>query len=80
MAARKRTAIKAGGMPEAWRERIQTAMLTKRLEDHAKGDLEMTATQIKAAEILLKKVAPDLQSIAIGQDPDLEPLAVKWIG
>jgi hypothetical protein len=35
----------------------------KRLKDHALGKLEMTATQIKAAEILLRKVIPDLRAV-----------------
>lgn len=77
MAARKRTAIRPGGMPEAWRERIQATVLVKRLMGHVNGEIELTPTQVNAANILLKKVAPDLQSIAHGQDPDLEPIGVE---
>jgi hypothetical protein len=42
------------------RERIQAAQLVNQLQDHALGKIEMTRTQIKATEILLKKILPDL--------------------
>jgi hypothetical protein len=45
---------------EEWKLRIKATHLVSRLHDHALGEVEMTPTQIKAAEILLKKVAPDL--------------------
>jgi hypothetical protein len=38
-------------------------MLIKRVYGHAIGEVEMTQTQLRAAEILLKKTLPDLQSI-----------------
>lgn len=48
---------------DKWRAGIRVGMLRKRLEDHALGECEMTATQIRAAEILLKKAIPDLSSV-----------------
>ena len=45
------------------RERVQAGMLLTRLLDHALGNVEMTATQITAANILLKKVMPDLTAV-----------------
>lgn len=45
---------------EEWKLRIQASNLVKRLHDHAMGEAEMSPTQIKAADILLRKVAPDL--------------------
>lgn len=47
------------------RERIRVGVLIDRLQKHAEGTLKypMTPSQIKAAEILLKKKLPDLQSI-----------------
>lgn len=77
MAARKRTAIRPGGMPELWREKIQASMLVNRLMDHVNGKIELTPTQVNAANILLKKVAPDLQSVAHGQDPSLDPIKLE---
>ena len=50
---------------EKWRDRIDAAMLLKRLTDHVVGTSEMSPTQLKAAEILLKKVAPDLKAIEL---------------
>jgi len=47
------------------RERIQTSQLINRLEGHALGDIEMTQSQMKAAEILLRKSLPDLSSVAL---------------
>ena len=48
-------------MPEHWRSKIQTGNLLTRLNNHAQGKIEMTSSQIKAAEILLKKTMPDLK-------------------
>ena len=47
------------------RERIQTSMLINRLEDHAVGKVELTTTQVRSIEILLKKSLPDLQSVEL---------------
>ena len=58
MAARKRT-----WTPDVVRKRLRVSMLAKRLRDHALGQNEMTATQIKAAEILLRKAWPDLKAV-----------------
>jgi len=56
------------------REKIQTSQLINRLVSHAKGEAEMTATQVRAAEILLKKALPDLQSVQLsGTDADGNP-------
>ena len=55
MAARNRP-----GLSENTRLRIKTSMLVKRLEDHVHGDVEISATQLRAIEILLKKTLPDL--------------------
>lgn len=55
MAARK-----TGNLNASWRERIQTSMLINRLQDHVKGKVELSPTQVTAALGLLKKTAPDL--------------------
>lgn len=49
-------------LSEAWREKIRTSMLVNRLQNHAAGRIEMTQTQIRAAEILLRKRLPDLSA------------------
>lgn len=37
------------------REKIRASMLVDRLEKHAEGEIELTATQVQAAKILLDK-------------------------
>jgi hypothetical protein len=56
MAARKKKQ-----QTESTKDRIKAGLLMNRLENHALSDEEiMTSTQIRAAEILLRKVVPDL--------------------
>lgn len=63
MAARLAPTNGRAWTPDKVRQRIRVALLSKRLQDHALGKLEMTDSQRKATEILLKKTLPDLQSI-----------------
>jgi hypothetical protein len=58
MAARTRKVLH----DERTKEKIQTTQLINRLQNHALGLVEMTPTQVRAAEILLKKTTPDLSS------------------
>jgi len=58
MAARKRK-VTLG--PE-WREKIRASMLINRLQNHVIGRIEMSSTQLRAAEVLLKKTLPDLSA------------------
>jgi len=60
MAARKRI-----GLSENTRERIKTTMLVNRLTDHILGKVELSATQVRGIEILLKKTLPDVSSIQV---------------
>lgn len=48
------------------RKKIQASQLVNRLTDHALGGVELSATQIKAIEILLRKSVPDLSAITLG--------------
>ena len=56
---------------DATREKIRTTQLVKRLTAHAFGEkypqskkvVMLTATQVRAIEILLRKTMPDLQSV-----------------
>jgi hypothetical protein len=50
------------------RAKIQTSQLINRLTDHALGKTELTATQVRAIEVLIKKTLPDLQAIAHSAD------------
>lgn len=49
--------------PQKVRDRIRVSMLVKRLTDHVVGKQEMSPTQLKAVEILLKKSLPDLSAV-----------------
>lgn len=61
-------------------ERVDAGQIAERLVDHilSDGDL-MTTSQIAAANILLKKVIPDLKALEHSLDPDSGPLAVNVI-
>ena len=50
------------------RQRIKAAGITKRLEDHVVGKVQMSASQVQAALGLLKKVVPDLSATEINAD------------
>ena len=42
---------------------INTIKLINRVQSHAHDELEMTATQLQAAEMLLKRTVPSLTSV-----------------
>jgi len=56
MAARKNKLT----LTDAWKAKIQVSVISGRLYDHLQGKNSMSPTQIKAADILLKKLIPDL--------------------
>lgn len=54
---------------EQVREKIRAGVLIDRLHKHAEGSLEMTASQIRAAEVLLDRSVPKLSQIQHSGDP-----------
>lgn len=44
----------------AWRDKCKAGNLMCRVLKHANGEVEMTSSQLKAAEIYLRKTVPDL--------------------
>lgn len=50
---------------EEYRLSIDAKFIIKRLAQHIKGEVRMLPTQVKAAEILLKKCMPDLCQIDV---------------
>src|SRR5262245_26351572 len=53
---------------EATRAKIRAAYLIRRLQDHVKGKISLTPTQVRSAEILLRKIVPDLtQTSVVGE-------------
>lgn len=47
------------------RAKIQASQLINRLTNHALGEIDLTPTQVRAIEILLKKSVPDLSAISL---------------
>lgn len=64
--------------PQKVRDRIKTGVLIKRLSDHVLGKQDMSQTQVRAAEVLLKKSLPDLQAVDLTAKGDPEhPLMIS---
>jgi urease alpha subunit len=74
MAARKRKTT----LSDSWKEKIRTSMLINRLNSHIFEDVEISQTQMRAIEILLRKVAPDLKAVEVTGNDD-NPLAITTI-
>jgi len=65
---------------EKWREKIRASMLINRLRNHVLGRLEMSNTQIRAAEILLARVMPTLQAMDLNAvDDEGRSLAIALV-
>ncbi len=69
------------------RRRIQVGNIISYLERHLAGEVELSTTQLKAAEILLRKTLPDLTSVELSGEvstpyvlraPKVQKNAVEW--
>lgn len=60
------------------RTKIQASQIINRLQKHIVGDIEMSASQVNAAKILLGKSLPDLSSVQLSGDTE-NPVAVSLI-
>lgn len=60
------------------RDKIRAAVILERLERQALGELEppMTKDQITAAQIVLKKVIPDLQAMTLSGNSSADPVNI----
>ncbi len=77
MAARKRKI----NLTDDWKAKIKASMLVNRLYGHALGDIEMSQSQIKAAQVVLNKLVPDLnrsEHIGEGGGPVQHSLKVSF--
>ena len=75
MAARKRQVR----LSEEWRERIRSAAILQRLDRAAMGEVDMTPSQLKAAEIVLRKTIPDLNKTELsGPDGGKIQMGAHW--
>ena len=67
--------------PQKVRDRIRVSMLVNRLTKHVLGKEEISATQLKAIEILLKKSLPDLSAVDMTAKGDANaPIAINLVG
>lgn len=57
------------------REKIAKSGILKRVMDHAMGLVKMTSTELKAAEICLNKVLPNVTAIESSHIHHIEPLS-----
>ena len=65
------------------RAKIQASQLINILTNHALGiSEEISASRMKAIEILLKKSLPDLQAVELSSNPDAPPtfnVGLPWL-
>lgn len=66
-------------MDDRWKEKIGISRIIERLTKHVNGECDLSPTQISAANILLKKVAPDLAATDINANVKMsfEPLVIR---
>ena len=62
---------------ENTRKKIQASQLINRLTNHALGSEEMENSQVRAAEILLKKILPDLSNVDFQGEVDAELKVIR---
>jgi hypothetical protein len=77
MAARKNRVT----LSSEWRERIRSGVILQRLEKAALGELEVSPTSLKAAEIVLRKTLPDLARTEVtgeNGDPQKTETTLRW--
>lgn len=58
MAARKNRGNKT--LPQEWKDRIRASQIANRFHSCFNGEIELTSNQIKAGEILFKRLEPEL--------------------
>ena len=62
------------------RNKIQVSQIINRLMNHHLGKVEMTPTQLRAGEILLRKRLPDLSQVSGPGEGGEHRLEVTWEG
>jgi hypothetical protein len=62
-----------------WKDKIQASQIINGFVKHFNGEKELSASQIKVGEILLRKTIPDLARQELtGADNGPVQLTVKW--
>src|SRR4030095_16703018 len=57
--------IRNGVQPEQVRAKIRGAYLIRRLQQHVAGKVTLTMAQVRAIDILLRKIIPDLNQTSV---------------
>lgn len=60
------------------RAKIQASQIINRLQNHLNGEIDLTSTQVKAAEILLRKSIPDLSQVQGGGEDGAHEVLIRW--
>lgn len=64
---------------DEWKAKIQASQIINYLVKHVEGKHPMAPSQIKAAEILLRKTVPDLaRQEIVGDDQKPVGMIIKW--
>lgn len=72
---------------EAWRSGVRVGLIRNRLQKHFLGELELSQTQLKAAEILLSRTIPAMASMEhtgevnhnyVARTPEISPSTETW--
>lgn len=61
------------------RAKIQTSQLINRLHAHVFEDVDVSATQMKAIELLLRKTLPDLSAVQVGGEGENGEIVLTWL-
>lgn len=56
---------------EEWRQRIRVGAIISAFQSHVEGKRKLSATQIRAGEVLLSKVLPSISNTQIQHDVDV---------
>jgi len=68
-------------LSEEWKAKIKAGVILDRLVKHVNGEIDMSSSQIKAADILLRKTIPDLARTEVtGKDGEAQEMVIKWGG
>jgi len=60
MAARKNRGTSETGLPQEWKDKCKAAYIANRFMKCFDGEVELTPAQLKAGEILFKRLEPEL--------------------
>ena len=64
---------------ENTREKIRVSQIINRLQNHIDGKVELTTSQVSAANTLLRKVLPDLASTDLTVKGQLEQSIISMV-